>query len=61
MLSEAAGNHRCGAAYAATQQRGGTMAQIGGNIEQLEALTRQFNTQAGQVDALISAINNQMG
>ena len=37
------------------------MAQIGANIEQLEALTRQFNTQAGQVDTLISAINNQMG
>lgn len=37
------------------------MAQIGADIQQLEQLTRQFNTQAGQVDALIAAINNQIG
>ncbi len=37
------------------------MAQIGADIQQLESLTRQFNTQASQVDALISAINNQLG
>jgi uncharacterized protein YukE len=38
-----------------------TMAQIGADIQQLESLTRQFNTQASTVDGLISAINSQIG
>jgi uncharacterized protein YukE len=37
------------------------MPQIGANIEQLQSLNQQFNKQAAQVDALIAAINNQLG
>ena len=37
------------------------MAQIGADIQQLATLSRSFNTQAGNVEALITAINGQIG
>ncbi|MHB8959300.1 MAG: WXG100 family type VII secretion target [Candidatus Limnocylindrales bacterium] len=37
------------------------MPKIGADIQQMSSLTSSFNKQSAQVDALISAINGQLG